>query len=364
MLAPAAVRRLILDSDGAVIGAQVWQLEPGSRAERKYGRLVRTAEKLHNVAPGISDRLRSRALGIELAEAKPLRIRARRGVALTTGGFIFNREMVAHHAPGFAGTMRLGATGCDGSGIRLGQSAGGHATRLHKASSWRFINPPTAWPQGVVVDEAGQRFCNEESYGARLGVAMCESHDGRAWLILDATARKKALKQCLFGGLWVFQKLPALVLMLTFPRRSHTLSGLAQRLGIAAEPLNATLHRYNRAANGDDDDPLQKSTGNLQPIETAPFYGLDISARNPVFPCPSITLGGLSVEESTGAVLNDAEQPIPGLYAAGRAAVGIASNNYISGLSLADCLWSGRRTGAAIAGTPQDTDQEPKAAAS
>lgn len=33
------------------------------------------------------------------------------------------------------------------------------------------------------------------------------------------------------------------------------------------------------------------------------------------------------------------------LYAAGRAAVGICSNSYVSGLSLADCVFSGRRAG-------------------
>ena len=37
---------------------------------------------------------------------------------------------------------------------------------------------------------------------------------------------------------------------------------------------------------------------------------------------------------------------IDGLYAAGRNAVGICSNSYISGLSIADCLYSGRRAGA------------------
>jgi 3-oxo-5alpha-steroid 4-dehydrogenase len=37
---------------------------------------------------------------------------------------------------------------------------------------------------------------------------------------------------------------------------------------------------------------------------------------------------------------------IAGLYAAGRTAVGICSNSYVSGLSLADCVFSGRRAGA------------------
>ena len=61
--------------------------------------------------------------------------------------------------------------------------------------------------------------------------------------------------------------------------------------------------------------------------------------------CPAITLGGLRVDEATGGVLNAQGQTIPGLYAAGRTAIGVASNRYVSGLSLADCLWSGRRAG-------------------
>ncbi|MBX9638961.1 MAG: hypothetical protein K2X97_04305 [Mycobacteriaceae bacterium] len=36
---------------------------------------------------------------------------------------------------------------------------------------------------------------------------------------------------------------------------------------------------------------------------------------------------------------------IPGLYSAGRTATGICSNSYVSGLSLADCVYAGRRAG-------------------
>jgi 3-oxo-5alpha-steroid 4-dehydrogenase len=47
-------------------------------------------------------------------------------------------------------------------------------------------------------------------------------------------------------------------------------------------------------------------------------------------------------------VLDASGQPVPGLYAAGRAAIGIPSHLYISGLSLADCVFSGRRAGRAL----------------
>ena len=44
---------------------------------------------------------------------------------------------------------------------------------------------------------------------------------------------------------------------------------------------------------------------------------------------------------------------VAGLYAAGRTAVGICSNSYVSGLSLADCVFSGRRAGHHAAARPR-----------
>ena len=58
-----------------------------------------------------------------------------------------------------------------------------------------------------------------------------------------------------------------------------------------------------------------------------------------------LTLGGLAVAEDTGRVLREDGSPIAGLYASGRTAVGLCSNSYVSGLSLADCVFSGRRAG-------------------
>ena len=55
------------------------------------------------------------------------------------------------------------------------------------------------------------------------------------------------------------------------------------------------------------------------------------------------------MDERSGAVLDSQGQAISGLYAAGRSALGIPSHLYISGLSLADCVFSGRRAGAAVA---------------
>ncbi|MEZ4287554.1 MAG: hypothetical protein R3A47_05305 [Polyangiales bacterium] len=53
----------------------------------------------------------------------------------------------------------------------------------------------------------------------------------------------------------------------------------------------------------------------------------------------------LIVDEDTGRVKNERGEIIGGLYAAGRNAVGVCSRQYVSGLSIADCVFSGRRAG-------------------
>lgn len=348
VMTQTAVRRLIVDGDGAVVGAEMWQLEPGSAAARRHQKLMRRAEAVHNIAQNWADRLRAQALAIELSEGRTMRVRTARGVVLSTGGFIFNREMVARYAPKYAQTMRLGSTGCDGSGIRLGQSVGGVAARMNTVSAWRFINPPTAWPKGIVVDQQGRRFCNEQVYGAKLGVEMCEDHGGRGWLILDRALRRAAMREALFGGLWFFQSVPAFFLMLFAPR-AKTLDALAAKIGMPADALRASVDVYNAAIDARREDPLGKADSMRAPLKEAPYYAFDISANSTTFPCPAITLGGLRVDEASGAVLNERGQTIAGLYAAGRTAIGIASNRYVSGLSLADCLWSGRRAGRQLA---------------
>jgi len=342
VLTQTAVRRLIKDRSGTVVGVEAARLNPESPAGQRHLKLMRKAEKVHDFAPAWADRLRAEALAIELKDATLLRIRATRGVLLSAGGFIFNREMVAQHAPKYARNMRLGATGCDGSGIRLGLAAGGVAGRLERGSAWRFINPPTALPRGIVVGANGERFCNEQVYGARLGVEMCEQGDGHAWLIIDAKLRRAAMKEAAFGKLWFFQSGPALILMLTSPK-AKTLAQLATKIGVPAAALERTVQANNASAAGKQPDAWGKSPDMRAALDQGPYYALDISAGNKVFPCPSITLGGLKVDEGSGLVLDAEGRTIPGLYAAGRSAVGIASNYYVSGLSIADCLWSGRR---------------------
>jgi 3-oxo-5alpha-steroid 4-dehydrogenase len=176
-----------------------------------------------------------------------------------------------------------------------------------------------------------------------------EEQGGKAWLVLDAPLRKKAIREALFGGYWWFQSFPALALMLFKVRKGQHLSQLATTTGMNPTALRESVLAANAAARGEAPEPFGKSPGGRHVLDQGPFYACDISVTNPVFPLGALTLGGLRVDEGCGAVLDGQGQAIPGLYAAGRTALGIPSHLYISGLSLADCVFSGRRAGAAAA---------------
>ncbi|BDM64407.1 23S rRNA methyltransferase [Shewanella sp. NFH-SH190041] len=351
------IRRLLRNPTGRVIGAEIWHLPPGSAAAKKHQRLARWAEKWQNFSPALCDRLRHQLAALELRYSEPVNVRATVGVVLSTGGYIFNRQLVKELAPGYRRNFKIGATGCDGSGLRLGQSVGAQAAHLNRVSAWRFINPPLCWPNGIAVNADGARFCNEEVYGATLGHAICEEQGGKAWLILDAALRRKAIRQALLGGYWWFQSLPALALMTLGAKKADTLTQLAAKTGMNSQQLGDSIRQYNQAIAAETDEPMGKSRACCTPLTAGPYYALDISVSSPVFPLGALTLGGLKVDESSGAVLDEGGGAIAGLYAAGRSAVGIPSNLYISGLSLADCVYSGRRAGRALASAHNHTDE-------
>ena len=127
--------------------------------------------------------------------------------------------------------------------------------------------------------------------------------------------------------------------------RADTIEQLAELTGIDSANLLATVEQYNACARGEQQDPFKKSPADMSVIAKPPFYAIDLAAGG----SPALSLGGLAVDEYSGQVKTLKGIGIEGLYAAGRTAVGIASNNYVSGLSIADGVFSGRRAGASAA---------------
>lgn len=338
----SAARRLIVDGSGAVIGAEIWRIPAGSAAARQHARYYAMGNKLLFGLIGLVPWLWKRTAQIERSNARPVRIRAHGGVILSAGGFLKNRQMVEHVAPDYLGVLPLGTMADDGSGIQLGISVGGICRKLDHVSAWRFINPPYAWVKGIVVSPEGVRYDNEELYGARLGKDICERGGGHGYLIVDAAIQANAKKEVKAGGMLGFQKYPVTFSFLSAPK-ADTIAELAAKVGMSPERLASEVARYNDAIDGGAPDPMGKSDENRLALKTGPFYAVDLSWGQKFTPLMGLTMGGLDVDQDSSAVRDASGRAIGGIFAAGRSAVGIPSNNYVSGLSLADCVWSGWR---------------------
>lgn len=340
---------LVTNNEEAIIGVQVYEFSNAQDA-KKHFKYSKRATALHMYVTPIANYFRRRASRLEKNARELKFIKARKGVVLTCGGFVFNRPMLEHYAPKYSFGYPLGTTGDNGAGIRLGQSVQGAVDRMDLGSAWRMINPPVSWAQGIVVNMQGQRYNNEMVYGATLGKAMCEDNEGKGFIILDKNLWKESWRHIRSGKLLPFQRNPAILGMVLSSKKGNTLEDLAIKVGLDSSKLVEQVDRYNSDISNNAEDEYGKGQKDCKPIKEGPFYAIDISVDNPYVPCPVITLGGLVVNEETGNVKNKEGKDIKGLYAGGRTAIGICCNIYVSGLSIADGIFSGRRAGLNISG--------------
>ena len=350
------VARLLIE-EGRVVGVEVREL--------RRNRVVRA---LQRALAGLT--MAHRAFGailrwVERVLSRTYLVRARGGVVIAAGGFVFNRAMMRRFARAYARCMPLGTAGDDGAGIRLGESAGGGLTSMSSCAASRFYSPPLALSEGLLVNTRGERICDETLYGATLSRQIAEQPGGLAHLVVDSRMvrlaraqmkeeerlRDHSLGDIVSGRMnaLIFRKAMALSNLRLNRKRAVSLAGLARKCRLPPETLTATVAAYNRAIEQGAPDAMGKEAGLRSPILEPPFYAIDCRLGSQLFPAPCLTLGGLRVEGSTGQVLAEQGSPIPGLYAAGRSAAGICAESYVSGLSLADCIFSGRNAGRSAA---------------
>ncbi|MFD5826304.1 FAD-binding protein [Lentzea sp. NPDC060358] len=298
----------LITTDGRVTGVRCGTLTGLPKAV--HGLLSRAGAKPWLYHPPLGRRLFGLAARVERF-SRPLTVTARKGVIICAGGFIANRPLVHENAPMHRGGLALGTPGDDGAGIQLGVAAGGTTARMDKVSVWRFVTPPSALQRGVLVDADGRSFGDATRYGAAIGDEIVR-RGGRAWLLVDDDVLRVARAQ---------------VKSQTAPFQRWQVRHL--------------LHRGLVTAPTVEEVAAKAGIGVPEPVGVPPYSLIDVSVRAGFgYPCPMLTLGGLVVDEDTGRV-----RGVPGLYAAGRSAVGVCSESYVSGLALADCVFSGRRAG-------------------
>lgn len=284
-----------------------------------------------------------RAVGVTARRhGQDLTYRARRGVVLTTGGFADNEEMLADHAPHLIGHDKVSDGLDDGSGIRMA-AAMGAATRRMGVVELALTALPALATRGMLVNAHGQRFINEDVYPGLFSVAAVLTQPAPYWVIIDEEGYESVPEPERWGVV------PRFV--------TETLAGLETELGMPQGSLESTVGMYNRYAEHGRDPYFHKDPRWLRPLR-GPFAAVDPRAGFHRGGRPGagagtgvagFTLGGLHTTVD-GAVLDVSGEAVPGLFAAGRAASGIHGEGYVSGTSLGDGTFFGRRAGSAAAG--------------
>jgi 3-oxosteroid 1-dehydrogenase len=274
-------------------------------------------------------------------------IEARRGVILASGGFEQNLEMREKYQRAPIGIdWTVGAAANTGDGITAGLKLGA-ALDLMDDAWWGPTLPLTGgpWfalaersrPRCVMVDARGERFANESAPYVEAVHAMYGEGDGPGehiptWLVFDQRYKDRYM----FTGIGPRQPLPGRWFKAGIAAKSSSLAGLAEKIGVPADSLEATIERFNGfARNGVDEDfhrglskydhyygdPRNKPNPSLGPLDKAPYYAVKI------VPGDLGTKGGLRTDEHA-QVLREDGSAVPGLYAAGNASAAVMGRTY------------------------------------
>ena len=279
-------------------------------------------------------------------DGTPMRIRARHGVVLTTGGFDHNPELRKRHHPEIEHEWSMGSPDNTGDGIQAG-SAVGAATDLMDHAWWMpGVKLPTGAmfgllaerqsPGGFIVNGEGRRFVNEATPYVTFGDAQIEDfrrgHKSiPAFMVFDS----RAWKRNIYGTHLPIQPMPKGWLESGFLKRADTLEELAEIIGVPPQNLLETQRRFNELARkGVDEDfgkgsnPYDRFYGDptlpnpcLAEVSEAPFYAWAL------LPGDIGTSGGLVIDADARVLREDGE-PIPGLYASGNTTASVLGGTY------------------------------------
>jgi 3-oxosteroid 1-dehydrogenase len=293
-------------------------------------------------------------------EGRELRVGARRGVVVAAGGFERNDEMRQRYQQHpVASSWSAASLANTGDGIRVGEEVGAKLDVALMREAWwtPAVRPPglryasvmvieKSLPHGIFVNREGRRFTNEAaSYTAVVQAMYADDEKTHAtvpcWWIVDKTYRTRFP----IGPVGPARIMSDQKLQKVAPRwapnagwlhRAEQLDALAEDIGVPAGTLRETVDRFNsdarrgvdgdfhRGENANDRyyaDVRVRPNPSLGPIETPPFYAVE------VFPSDLGTKAGL-VTDDGGRVLDVHDAVIPGLYAAGNSATTVMGRAY------------------------------------
>ncbi|MDR1043322.1 MAG: FAD-dependent oxidoreductase [Clostridiales Family XIII bacterium] len=324
----------------------------GRRVEQRIEEEVRKAgvEILfeHRALRLYSDPVTDRVFGAQVKTKETVKnFKARKAVILTSGSFSRNPDMVYEYGSKFVdeSVLPIAAPGHLGDGLRMAMELGAKTNHIGDAAVGSLIYDVNSkndrviffvhWGGGIIVNWNGKRFTDESCRDGFYGQVAAEFLDQprkTAWIIYDDEIRK-AVPPHDTKGLKEF--------------KADTLEELCSITGITSvDNLRNDIEKYNEDVESEGYDTVWGrkhfcwNVGTLVPIKmTGPFYAINGGCTTSSFK------GGMKVD-SRGRMLNQFDEPIPGLYAAGEIIGGLFSRGmYLGGTNWQGFMTLGRVTG-------------------
>lgn len=255
-----------------------------------------------------------------------------KAVLIATGGFGHNPELLAQADPKLANATTDEIAPTSGEGLIMAQAVGAKAVDLECIQTFPVVMEgygmvtPNKLPGGfgvnaVIVNNQAQRFTAE---GFEIGDAILTQPDGEVYMIFREDQISEPMQNIINAG---------------YVASADTAKALGEALGLDGDALQATVDAYNEdVADGTDD-----AFGKRDPLALeGKLYGFKYGVGAHYF------MGGILIDDQTH-VLDENENPIPNLYAAGEVTGGFHGSQRIDGSGIGDSFTFGRIAGNSIA---------------
>ena len=260
-----------------------------------------------------------------------------KAVIIASGGFGGSPEMLSKYwGDEYAKMTYAGSPGTTGEMIEEAAKLGAKLTDMDKAaygsptvevSKNMLITAMVLSGGAILTDSTGSRFCNETGDPFDTSKSVVETQEPFVFEIFDQNVADNVYKVSVYQNMGIVEQ-------------AATVEELAEKVGLPADTLKATIEQYNAAVESGKDEFGR--TIFTQPLTTAPFYCVKVAAGG------VMTFGGLTLDDQC-RVLKEDGSVIEGLYSAGEATGGYRAYGYVCGDANAHAAVTGKVAGESAA---------------
>jgi fumarate reductase flavoprotein subunit len=295
-----------------------------------------------------------------LAETKKSEIKIlAKCIIIATGGYAGNKELLNKYCPVFENDIDCHGIKHMGDGILMALESGAASEGLGILQSFgpamtgsMEVGASVTEPNTIWVNKRGERF-TDEALTTRYNVfesvnPLLRQPEKKSFTIFDEKIKSNIIeKGFIFGyGLFMqphiskpdFEKKLQKEIERGKVKRSNSLNEIAEWIGASPGVLKKTVEEYNRFCEKGYDEHFVKDPRYLIKLDTPPYYTIKCGVGM------LTTIGGIKINQSM-EVLDQNDNPIPGLYAAGVDTGGWEEETYnvrLSGSSFGFAINSGR----------------------